>query len=60
MKKSLINERRKECICIVTFPIAKTELVPVENGKKFVAENSTWDRVVEGIEGVYEDCIRDL
>ena len=60
MRKSLVNERKNGGIGIVTFPIAEAGLVPVENGKKFVAENLTWYRIAERIEDVYEDCIRDL
>ena len=60
MRKSLINERKDGCIGIVTSPIAEAELVSVENGKKFVAENLTWDKIVKRFEADYRICVMTL
>ena len=32
----------------------------IENGKKFVADNLTWEKIVSKLEFVYEDCIRHV
>ena len=60
MRKSLTNERERGCIGIVNPLVSESGFAPMKSGKKFVAESSTWNRIAEGIEDVYEDCVCDL